>query len=49
MTTKGETGTGLGLWVSSENTKKNGWALRARSRTTPGCSGTVFSLLMPLS
>ena len=32
VTTKGETGTGLGLWVTSEIIKKNGWSIRVRSR-----------------
>jgi signal transduction histidine kinase len=48
VTTKGETGTGLGLWVSAEIVKKNGWSLQVRSSTGSNCSGTVFSLRMPL-
>ncbi|HEY6845753.1 MAG TPA: ATP-binding protein, partial [Terracidiphilus sp.] len=31
VTTKGETGTGPGLWVTSEIIKKNGWQFRVRS------------------
>lgn len=49
ITTKGETGTGLGLWVSDEIVKKNGWSMRVRSSTEHGRSGTVFSMLMPFS
>ncbi|HEY4358905.1 MAG TPA: ATP-binding protein [Acidobacteriaceae bacterium] len=49
ITTKGETGTGLGLWVSHEIVEKNGWSMRVRTSTRSGCTGTVFSLLMPLS
>lgn len=49
ITTKGETGTGLGLWVSDEIVKKNGWRMRVHSSVRPGNSGTVFTLLMPLS
>jgi signal transduction histidine kinase len=49
ITTKGETGTGLGLWVSGEIVKKNGWSLRVHSCTCVGRSGTVFSMLMPVS
>jgi signal transduction histidine kinase len=47
VTTKGETGTGLGLWVTSEIIKKNGWSIRVRSsRRAPRC-GTAFSILIP--
>ncbi len=49
ITTKGETGTGLGLWVSSEIVKKNGWTIRVRSCTCADKSGTVFSVMMPFS
>lgn len=48
ITTKGETGTGLGLWVTDEIVKKNGWSMRVRSNTQQKRAGTVFSLLMPL-
>lgn len=48
VTTKGETGTGLGLWVTGEIVKKNGWSIRIRSRTDPKGSGTVFSLRFPV-
>jgi signal transduction histidine kinase len=48
ITTKGETGTGLGLWVSDELIKKNGWSMRVRSSTSPRSHGTTFSLLIPL-
>ncbi|WP_334236950.1 sensor histidine kinase [Terriglobus sp. ADX1] len=48
VTTKGETGTGLGLWVTDEIVKKNGWSMRVRSNTQQKSAGTVFSLLMPL-
>jgi C4-dicarboxylate-specific signal transduction histidine kinase len=47
VTTKGETGTGLGLWVTSEIIKKNGWAIRVRSSRQPRRSGSVFSLVIP--
>jgi signal transduction histidine kinase len=47
VTTKGETGTGLGLWVTSEIAKKNGWKIRVRSSRNPARRGTVFSLLIP--
>ena len=47
VTTKGETGTGLGLWVTSEIIRKNGWNIRVRSSRTRGRSGTVFSIVIP--
>lgn len=47
VTTKGETGTGLGLWVTSEIMKKNGWSIRVRSRRDPRRSGTIFSIVIP--
>jgi len=43
-TTKKETGTGLGLWVSSGIVKKHGGAIRVRSRVE---GGTVFSVFLP--
>ena len=49
ITTKGETGTGLGLWVTDEIVKKNGWSMRVHSSTNVDRSGTVFSLVMPFS
>ncbi len=48
VTTKGETGTGLGLWVTGEIIRRNGWTIRVRSRCSPRESGTVFSIAMPL-
>jgi signal transduction histidine kinase len=48
VTTKGETGTGLGLWVTSEILKKNGWRINVRSSRAAGRSGTVFAITMPM-
>ena len=48
VTTKGETGTGLGLWVTGEIMRRNGWDIRVRSRCGSHGSGTVFSITMPL-
>src|SRR6201996_7227483 len=48
ITTKGETGTGLGLWVCGEIVRKNGWLIQVRSSARPGHSGTAFSILFPL-
>ena len=47
VTTKGETGTGLGLWVTAEIIKRNGWKIRVRSCSRPGRSGTTFSIVIP--
>ncbi len=47
ITTKGETGTGLGLWVTHEIVKRNGWTMAVRSSQRPGHSGTAFSFHMP--
>ena len=47
VTTKGETGTGLGLWVTSEIIRKNGWTIRVRSSRKPCRSGTMFSIVIP--
>jgi signal transduction histidine kinase len=48
VTTKGETGTGLGLWVIQELAKKNGWSIGIRSSVDAGHRGTVFSIVIPL-
>ena len=48
VTTKGDTGTGLGLWISSEIIHKHGGRLSLKSRTADdGSSGTVFSIFFP--
>lgn len=46
--TKGNNGTGLGLWISSGIAKKHGGSLRCSSSTAPSHSGSVFTLFMPL-
>ena len=48
-TTKGEIGTGLGLWVSSEIIEKHQGELRVRSSQAPGQHGTIFRLFLPTS
>jgi signal transduction histidine kinase len=48
VTTKGETGTGLGLWVTAELARKNSWTIRVRSCTQGQRTGTSFSILLPL-
>ncbi|WP_260735487.1 sensor histidine kinase [Tunturiibacter lichenicola] len=46
-TTKGISGTGLGLWVSSEIVLRHRGTLRFRTSERYGRSGTVFSLFLP--
>lgn len=49
LTTKDFTGTGLGLWVSSEIILKHHGTVRVRSHAeNPGSpSGTIFELFLP--
>jgi PAS domain S-box-containing protein len=49
FTTKEATGTGLGLWVSSEIVAKHKGKIRVRSRSAAlgGPSGTIFELFFP--
>jgi two-component system CheB/CheR fusion protein len=48
FTTKNETGTGLGMWVSAQLVERLQGNLRVSSTTRPGRSGTAFSLFLPL-
>jgi signal transduction histidine kinase len=45
--TKSETGTGLGLWVSKEIVEKHGGSIRVRSCQTGPRRSTVFSVFLP--
>jgi PAS domain S-box-containing protein len=47
FTTKEKTGTGLGLWVSSEIVAKHKGFMRVRSRWQGTKTGTVFELFFP--
>lgn len=49
FTTKGNTGIGLGLWVSCEIVKRHKGKLKVRSSQRPGGSGTVFTLFLPFN
>jgi PAS domain S-box-containing protein len=49
FTTKGEKGTGLGLWVSRSLVEKNGGRIAVRSFVGSNVHGTVFSVVLPLS
>ncbi|HUM05055.1 MAG TPA: ATP-binding protein [Terriglobales bacterium] len=46
-TTKQDSGTGLGLWVSRGIVQKHGGSIRVRSRTDGPHRGTVFSVFLP--
>jgi len=48
FTTKGERGTGLGLWVSAGILDRIGGSIRVRSTRRPGRSGTCFSVFLPV-
>ena len=48
LSTKQDTGTGLGLWVSDGIIRKHQGRIALRSRTAEP-SGTVFSILLPAS
>ena len=47
FTTKGERGTGLGLWVTAEIVARIGGSIRVWSSRRPGRSGTCFSIFLP--
>jgi two-component system NtrC family sensor kinase len=47
FTTKGEKGTGLGLWVSAGIIDRIGGSIRVWSSRLPGRSGTCFSVFLP--
>jgi signal transduction histidine kinase len=47
FTTKGMTGTGLGLWVSEEIIRTHRGTIRLRSCDVPGRNGTVFAIFFP--
>jgi signal transduction histidine kinase len=49
FTTKGLTGTGLGLWVSKGIVDRHRGTLNVRSSQSPAHRGTVFTLFLPLN
>ncbi|MHB1935897.1 MAG: PAS domain-containing protein [Acidobacteriaceae bacterium] len=49
FTTKGDVGTGLGLWVSAGIVEKHRGSMRVRSRTASEKSGTTFTVVLPIS
>jgi PAS domain S-box-containing protein len=46
-TTKKDSGTGLGLWLSYGAVQKHSGWIRVASRTSPANSGTVFAVFLP--
>lgn len=48
FTTKKDTGTGLGLWVSRGIVEKHEGSIRVRSRTSGLKTGTVFFIFLPM-
>jgi PAS domain S-box-containing protein len=48
-TTRGDVGTGLGLWVACGIIDRHGGSMHARSSVRPGASGTAFTLVLPLA
>jgi PAS domain S-box-containing protein len=49
FTTKGDKGTGLGLWVSRALVEKNGGRIAVRSLRGANAHATVFSIILPLA
>lgn len=49
VSTKGDTGTGLGLWISSEIVNRHSGKIQVKSSTLSQSSWTVFSVFLPLS
>jgi len=49
VSTKGDTGTGLGLWISSEIVKRHSGNIQVRSSALSQSSWTVFSVFLPLN
>jgi signal transduction histidine kinase len=47
FSTKGASGTGLGLWITRDLVAKNGGTLALRSSAVPGRSGTVVTMSFP--
>ncbi|SEG65173.1 PAS domain S-box-containing protein [Bryocella elongata] len=47
FTTKGMSGTGLGLWISAGIMERHQGSLRVRSSTSPTHHGTVFAVFLP--
>jgi signal transduction histidine kinase len=49
VSTKGNRGTGLGLWISSEIIRRHGGTIQVKSSVLPPSTGSVFSVFLPLN
>jgi signal transduction histidine kinase len=49
VSTKGNLGTGLGLWISSEIIRRHGGTIHVKTSVLPPSTGTVFSVFLPLT
>ena len=49
FTTKKDVGTGLGLWICREIVERYSGSIRIWSSTAPGRSGTIVSVVLPIS
>jgi signal transduction histidine kinase len=49
VSTKADTGTGLGLWISSEIVNRHSGKIQVKSSTLSQSSWTVFSVFLPLN
>lgn len=48
VSTKGDIGAGLGLWLTSQIVRKHGGMIQVKTRSRAPYSGTVFSVFFPL-
>jgi signal transduction histidine kinase len=48
VSTKGDTGSGLGLWLGSEIVNKHGGTIQVKSSARSPNTGTAFSVFLPL-
>jgi PAS domain S-box-containing protein len=48
FSTKGDRGTGLGLWVTKQLVEKHGGLIRMRSRSQPPGTWTAFAVTLPM-
>jgi PAS domain S-box-containing protein len=49
VTTKGEKGTGIGLWISRNIVEKLGGTIQVRSTTAEATHGTQFTICLPMA